>query len=228
MAVIPVRRVAVASANSFLINTVPGIDVIIDYASPSLIVYGSKAAVDSAIELAARLEGQLDYTVDIVNLEKELPNEVVTALPRVEPGVVASYDKEHSRLLLSGKPGDVERLKKYVRQIEATTTDEKDSVYYLDVEREIPGEIQDYIRRAVPGVELNFNVDSKRFTIIGTPTEQLATAKLINDAIVNLPPEDETRYYKFDDQVSDRMIDLIRERVKHAPDVALEFEHLPL
>ena len=215
MAGIPIKRVAVTSANSFLINTVPGIDVIVDYRTPSLIVYGSKSAVDSAIELADRLEEQLEFVVDVVNLEKELPTEVVSALPRVEPKVVASYDKEHSRLLVSGPPSDVERLKKYVRQIEATTTDEKDAVYYLDVEREVPGEIQDYIRRAVPGVELTFNNEARRFTIIGTPTEQIATAKLINDAIVNLPPEDETRYYTFDDQVSDRMIDLIKERVKH-------------
>ena len=215
MAVIPIHRMSTSSANSFLINMVPGLDVLPDYTSSSLIVYGSKSAVDSAIELAHQLESQLDVIVEIVEVKKELPAEVVSALPRIEPRVAASYDKANSRLYLSGKPDDVARLKKYVEQIEASTTDEKDMAYYLDVERELPGEIQDYIRRAVPGVELTYNRDARRFTIIGTETEQLATVKLINDAIINLPPEDETRYYKFDDQVSDRMIELLNERVKN-------------
>ena len=62
---------------------------------------------------------------------------------------------------------------------------------------------------------MTYSSENKRFTIIGTPTEQLAAAKLVNDAIVNLPPENETRYYKFDEQVSDTMIELLNERVKN-------------
>ena len=215
MSVIPIRRVAVATANSVLVNTIPGLDTMIDYASPAIIVYGSKSAVDAAIELADKLESQLDFIVEFVQLEKELPNEVVSAFAKIEPRVVTSYDRSNMKLFLSGKPADVARLKKYVAEIENATTDEKDGVYYLDVDRELPGEIQDYIRRAVPGVELNFHQSSKRFTIIGTPTEQLATAKLITDAILNLPPEDETRYYKLDAQAPDRLIEMLRERVKN-------------
>ncbi len=214
MAVIPTRRVSVSSANTFLINMVPGLDVIVDYSTPALIVYGPRSAVVSAIQLVERLDSQLDYVLEIVELEKELPTEVVSALPRIEPRVLSTYDKAKSRLLLAGKPSEVERLKKYVDHILDSVTDEKESVYYLDVERDVPAEILDYIRRAVPGVELTYDSSSRRFTLIGTPTEQLATAKLINDAIVNLPPEDETRYYKFDEQVSDRMIELLKERVK--------------
>ena len=215
MTVIPIRRVAVATAQSIVVNTIPGADVTIDYASPALIVYGSRNAVQGAIDLVKKLENQLDYVVEIFNVSHELPSEVITALPRIEPSVVANYDKSKQRVYLSGKPAAVARVKSYLLDIENETTEAPESVYYLDVDRDLPNEIQDYIRRAVPGVDLTYHQSSRRFTIIGTPTEQLATAKLITDSILNLPPENETRYYKFDDQVPDLMIDLIRERVQN-------------
>ncbi len=215
MTVIPIKRVSISTANSILTNMIPGLDVTIDYASPSLVVYGSKSAVDSAVQLAARLEGQLDYVLEIVDLTKELPTEVVSALPRIEPRVVSTYDRANQRIILSGNPSDVARMKVYIAQIQNSTTDEKDGVFYLDVERDVPNQIQDYVKRAVPGSEISYDGSNRRFTIIGTPTEQLAAAKLLTDAVQNLPPENETRYYKFADQVSDRVIDLIKERVKN-------------
>ena len=212
--VIPFKRVSISTARSLFINTIPGLDVSVDYASDSLIVYGSKSGVEAAIQLASRLENSLDITLEILPLTKELPLEVVSALPRIEPNCVATYDRANSRLMIYGKPTDVARLKAYVSQIQESTTDEVDGVFYLDVERDVPGEIQDYAKRAVPGVELTYNRDSRRFTIIGTPTEQLATAKILTDAITNLPPEDETRYYRFDERIPSRLIELLNERVK--------------
>ncbi|MDO5310204.1 MAG: hypothetical protein Q4G03_12040, partial [Planctomycetia bacterium] len=215
MTVIPMRRFPVGTAYTIISNTVPGVDVTMDATSPALIIYGPRYAVQGAIELATRLEKQLDTTFEYIQLEKELPAEVFSALPQIEPRVSSSYDRANNRLLLTGKLADVARLKEFVLQIQSEASDEKDGVYYLDVERELPGEIQDYIRRAVPGVELTFNSTDRRFTIIGAPTEQLATAKLITDAIANLPPDNITKYYRFDSYVPDRMIELIRERVRH-------------
>ncbi|MDO5749355.1 MAG: hypothetical protein Q4Q42_06945, partial [Planctomycetia bacterium] len=215
MAVIPIRKVNPSTANVMLSSTIPGLDVITEYSTRSLIVYGSKSGVEAAIKLASQLDGALDATLEVITLSQPLPADVISALPRIEPTVVSTYDKSNNRLLLTGRKVDVERLKSYVMQIEEKTSEEPESVYYLDVERDVPGEIQDYIKRAVPGVELTYSSENRRFTIIGTPTEQLAAAKLVNDAIVNLPPENETRYYKFDEQVSDTMIELLNERVKN-------------
>ncbi|MBP5622216.1 MAG: hypothetical protein J6X44_09395, partial [Thermoguttaceae bacterium] len=214
MTVIPFTHVAITTAQSIMINTIPGLDVTIDYTTPSLIVYGTKTAVDAAIQLASRLEGQLDVMLEIVPLKKELPTEVVSALPRIEPLATATYDRDNQRLYIFGKKAPVERLKAYVAMIEESTSDEEDGVYYLDVERDVPGALQDYVKRAVPGVELQYDQPNRRFTIIGTPTEQIAAAKLLVDAVQNLPPEDETRFYKMDEQIPDRMIDILKERVK--------------
>ena len=214
MTVIPFTHVAISTASSLMLNTIPGLDVTIDYTTPSLIVYGTKKSVEAAIQLASRLEGQLDVNLEIIPLKKELPTEVVSALPRIEPLATATYDRANQRLFVYGKKAPVERLKAYVAMIENATSDEEDGVYYLDVERDVPGALQDYVKRAVPGIELQYDQPSRRFTIIGTPTEQIAAAKLLVDAVQNLPPEDETRFYKMDEQIPDRMIDLLKERVK--------------
>ncbi len=229
MTVIPFKHVAIGTANSLLVNTIPGLDVTVDYTTPSLIVYGSRTAVESAIQLGSRIEGQLDVTLEIVPLKKELPTEVLSALPRIEPLATCTYDQKNQRMFVFGKKIAVENVKAYLAQVENVETDEVDGVYYLDVEREVPGEIQDYAKRAVPGVELTYNRDDRRFTIIGTPTEQLATAKILTDAIANLPPENETRYYKFAEQIPDRMIDLLNERVKGVNKIERdEFDKLAL
>ncbi|MBQ8363658.1 MAG: hypothetical protein IJX36_07010, partial [Thermoguttaceae bacterium] len=210
----------VYTAQTLLLANVPGVDVTIDSTTPSLIICGSKANVEAAIELIERLEGNLDVVLEIVDVAKELPAEVVTALPRLEPRVTATYDRTNKRFLLYGRPADVARLKAYLAQIQTATTDEVDGVYYLDVERDVPGELQDYARKAVPGAEITFDSSSRRFTIIGTPTEQLAATKILVDAVANLPAEDETRYYRFETQVPERMIDMLRERVKGVKEIA--------
>ncbi|MBR4975697.1 MAG: hypothetical protein IKY61_01490, partial [Thermoguttaceae bacterium] len=220
MSVVPTKKFSVYTAQSLLLANVPGVDVTIDSTTPSLIIYGSKTNVEAAIELINRLESNLDVVLEIVDVAKELPAEVVTALPRLEPRVTATYDRTNKRFLLYGRPADVARLKAYIAQIQTATTDEIDGVYYLDVERNVPGELQDYARKAVPGAEITFDSASRRFTIIGTPTEQLAATKILVDAVANLPAEDETRYYRFETQVPERMIDMLRERVKGVKEIA--------
>ncbi|MBQ7813598.1 MAG: hypothetical protein IJ387_03785, partial [Thermoguttaceae bacterium] len=205
---------------TLLYASVPGVDVTVDSSTASLIIYGSKTNVEAAIALVERMEKNVDVVLEIVPIEKELPAEVVTALPRLEPRVTSTYDRANKRFLLSGRPEDVARLKAYLAQIQTATTDEVDGVYYLDVERNVPGELQDYARKAVPGAEITFDSASRRFTIIGTPTEQLAATKILVDAVANLPAEDETRYYRFETQVPERMIDMLRERVKGVKEIA--------
>ncbi|MCF0233348.1 MAG: hypothetical protein HUK22_00055, partial [Thermoguttaceae bacterium] len=182
--------------------------------SASLIVYGSKKAVESAAKLVAQLESQLDRVFEPVDLERPLPAEVLSALPRVEPLVTTTYDSAKRRLYLFGLPADVARLKAYIAQVENAESDEEESVYYFEVERSLPGSLSDYIQRAVPGAEISYDSSAKRYTIIGTPTEQLAVAKLITDAENSLPPEDETRFYDLKENVPDKFLDLLKERVK--------------
>ncbi|MBQ5789201.1 MAG: hypothetical protein IIW01_02835, partial [Thermoguttaceae bacterium] len=220
MTVIPAKKFSVWTAQSLIYASVPGVDVTVDSTTPSLIIYGSKTNVEAAIALVERLESNLDVVLEIVDVTKELPAEVVTALPRIEPRVTATYDKANKRFLLHGRPADVARLKAYIAQIQTATTDEVDGVYYLDVERDVPGELRDYAGKAVPGAEITYNSENRRFTIVGTPTEQLAVAKILTDAIANLPAEDETRYYRFETQIPERMIDMLRERVKGVKEIA--------
>lgn len=214
MSVIPFKNISISTAYSLLLNTIPGLDITIDYSTPSLVVYGSKTSVEAAIQLGARLDGQLDVVLEIYPLKKELPTEVISALPRIERLATATYDRANQRMFIFGKQAAVDRVKAYLAMIESSTSSEQDGVFYLDVERDVPGAIQDYVKRAVPGVEITYDSGSRRFTLIGTPTEQLAASKLLVDAVQNLPPEDETRFYKLDEQIPDRMIDLLNERVK--------------
>ncbi|MBQ8286091.1 MAG: hypothetical protein IJZ10_07290, partial [Thermoguttaceae bacterium] len=220
MSVVPMKKFSAWTAQTLLYASVPGVDVTVDSSTSSLIIYGSKTNVEAAIALVERMEKNLDVVLEIVDVTKELPAEVVTALPRLEPRVTATYDRTNKRFLLYGRPADVARLKAYIAQIQTATTDEIDGVYYLDVERNVPGELQDYARKAVPGAEITFDSASRRFTIIGTPTEQLAATKILVDAVANLPAEDETRYYRFETQVPERMIDMLRERVKGVKEIA--------
>ena len=138
MSVIPFKNISISTAYSLLLNTIPGLDITIDYTTPSLVVYGSKTSVEAAIQLGARLDGQLDVVLEIYPLKKELPTEVISALPRIERLATATYDRANQRIFIFGKQAAVDRVKAYLAMIESSTSSEQDGVFYLGVERDVP------------------------------------------------------------------------------------------
>ena len=56
MSVIPFKNISISTTYLLLLNTIPGLDITIDYTT-SLVVYGSKTPVEAAIQLGARLTG---------------------------------------------------------------------------------------------------------------------------------------------------------------------------
>ncbi|MBR5627405.1 MAG: hypothetical protein IKW74_07280, partial [Thermoguttaceae bacterium] len=212
-------RYDLSTAYTLLYDSIPGIDVTMDSTSRSLIVTGTHSMVLAAQQIIDELENNINYTLQVVPLNRDFPQEILSALPRIEPQVSVTYDQKNRRLLVAGPQREVKRMQVYIHSVLASTPDEQDSVYYYDSRRDIPNGTIDFIKKAVPQVELQYDAGSRRFTIFGTPTEQLMVSKLITDAENNLPPDEETRYYTFDLKVSDRMIQLLNDAVPKIPEV---------
>ncbi|MDO4587102.1 MAG: secretin N-terminal domain-containing protein, partial [Planctomycetia bacterium] len=219
MMVLPMRKITVATADSLLVNTIPGLEITIDYYSNSLIIYGSKSMVESAANLIDEIENGLNTVFKIVPLSKQFPTEALTAVQRIEPRVSITQDLKNERLFVYGKITDVERVLAFIETILKTTPTEEESFYYMDVERDIPTSTLDFIRRNWPRVDIQYDSSNKRFMIIGTPTEQLLVAKLITEAENNLPPDQEIRFYTFENKVTDRMIKLLQNAVPQIPSI---------
>ena len=90
-------------------------------------------------------------------------------------------------MFIFGKQAAVDRVKAYLAMIESSTSSEQDGVFYLDVERDVPGAIQDYVKRAVPGVEITYDSGSRRF--VDRHANRTARVKRCRRCS-NLPPED--------------------------------------
>jgi len=220
MKAFPLRRGDAYSYYYLLPQIVPGITVVADPTTNSVVVYGTEKALADIGDFFQKLETDIGMDVLILPLNEELPFQVMETLQqKMTNSGQLIFDKENMRLLAYGVPADLEMVEKMVNQITVTDVRPERSIHVQSVARDFPDHVVDFIRKTFPRADIQYDRFNKYFTVAATKSDQLLCAKLIGETELSLLPEDELRFYAQDQVVSDKMIDLLRAEVKLAAEI---------
>ncbi|MCL2347399.1 MAG: hypothetical protein FWC50_03980, partial [Planctomycetaceae bacterium] len=214
------RRVNASSAQFLLTQVVPGISLVVEPGTNSLIVYGTEQTLAAVRDFVEKIDAEFGLDIRVIPLNEKLPDEVMPTLQAMfrHFGSVV-FDEKNMRLIAYGPKGDLDQVEKIVESVTKSDGTEPRSIRVQPVERAMPDQIVNFVRECVPRARIEYDKENKRFTIAGTATEQLLASKLILESEASLPPKEQIRFFNVGQAVSEKMISLIKNQVSYIVEI---------
>ncbi|MDR1959033.1 MAG: hypothetical protein LBQ54_08325 [Planctomycetaceae bacterium] len=214
------KRVSVYSITYILPQIIPGITVVPEPLTNSVIANGTEEALADVRQFVEKLDSDLGLDIRVFPLNETLPDEARQTLQAgFSPSGRLIFDKDNMRLLAYGTARDLELTEKTVNALSVTNLQPERMIRVQIVKRDFPDQVVDFLKKNFPRADIQFDRDNRRFTVAASESDQLLCAKLISETELSLPPDEEIRFYTLEQAVSDKLTDLLKSEVKNLKDV---------
>ena len=234
-----VRRGDVYSLSSILPQVIPGISVIPEGSSSTIIVYGTVEALESVKDFIDKVDGEFGVSVRVFPLDEPPPEELLNALrmpfrrrpdgsapfgrfggvPPIDLAGNVIFDRKNMRLIAYGTKAELAQLERIMEALKGTTPIEPKSMLTLPVVQDLPDQLVDFVRDAVPHADIQYNKENRMVTVAGTKAEQLLASKVLLEAEASLPPPERIRLFPIGRLITDDLINLVKSNVNYTREV---------
>ncbi|MCL2117426.1 MAG: hypothetical protein FWH27_03255 [Planctomycetaceae bacterium] len=215
-----VRRGNVNSLQWVLPQVIPGISVYPEPESSTILVYGTRKALDSVEDFIFKVDEEFGFGVLVLPLDTRPTDDFMTTMRMTfrRFGNV-TFDPKNMRLIAYGPKSELAQIEKIMAELKRTTPEEPKTMMTLPVKQDLPDHLVEFVRDAVPRAEIQYDKESKLVSVAGTKTEQLLASKVILEVEASLPPPERVRLFPVGRLITDDFINTVKTNVDYIREV---------
>ena len=220
-----IRRGEVDSLRYILPQVIPGISVMPEYRSRSIFVFGTEESIKAVEDFVNKVDNEYGVNVIVLSVNERLTPETLNAIRRMfrnEYGGLYGdviFDEKNMRLIAYGRKADLEQVEQFVTTFNKSASDEPKSIFVQSVEQDMPDQLVEFVKDAVPHADIQYDKENKRFSIIATKVDQLLASKMILEAEASLPPRERVQFFPVGRLITDDLINMVKTNIEHIGEI---------